>query len=56
MLCVGIDVELYLLFFLKDVGGKWKGWEIDVFDVVCGKLNVWCEFIDIVWDGLIFVL
>ncbi|AOJ78375.1 ABC transporter substrate-binding protein [Burkholderia ubonensis] len=50
---VGIDAESYPPFFSKDAAGKWKGWEIDVLDAACGKLNVRCELTDIAWDGLI---
>ncbi|WP_175760836.1 transporter substrate-binding domain-containing protein [Burkholderia ambifaria] len=50
---VGIDAESYPPFFSKDSTGKWKGWEIDVLDAACGKLNVHCELTDIAWDGLI---
>lgn len=50
---VGIDAESYPPFFSKDASGKWKGWEVDVLDAACGKLNVRCELTDIAWDGLI---
>ncbi|WP_423760110.1 transporter substrate-binding domain-containing protein [Burkholderia sp. NLJ2] len=50
---VGIDAESYPPFFSKDATGKWKGWEIDVLDAACSKLNVRCELTDIAWDGLI---
>ncbi|MFP3617335.1 transporter substrate-binding domain-containing protein, partial [Paraburkholderia sp. SIMBA_050] len=43
VLRVGIDAESYPPFFSKDATGKWKGWEVDLLEAACGKLNVRCE-------------
>lgn len=50
---IGIDAESYPPFFSKDATGKWKGWEIDLLDATCDKLNVRCQLTDVSWDGLI---
>lgn len=50
---VGIDAESYPPFFSKDASGTWSGWEIDLLNATCRKLNVTCKISDIAWDGLI---
>lgn len=50
---VGIDAESYPPFFSKDASGQWKGWEIDLLNAVCSRMNVHCQLTDIAWDGLV---
>lgn len=50
---IGIDAESYPPFFSKGASGKWSGWEIDLLNATCSKLNVHCQLTDIAWDGLI---
>lgn len=50
---IGIDAESYPPFFSKDASGTWKGWEIDLLNAVCTKLNTHCQLVDVAWDGLV---
>ncbi len=50
---IGVDAESYPPFFSKDASGSWKGWEIDLLNAVCTKMNVHCQLTDVAWDGLV---
>ena len=39
----GVAAEPYAPFTVKDATGKWTGWEIDLMDAVCAKMNEKCE-------------
>jgi polar amino acid transport system substrate-binding protein len=49
----GVAAEPYAPFTVKDASGKWTGWEVDLMDAVCAKMNEKCEIIDTAWDGII---
>lgn len=49
----GVAAEPYAPFSVKDAGGKWQGWEIDLMDAVCKQMKAKCEVVDIAWDGII---
>lgn len=49
----GVAAEPYPPFTSKDASGKWVGWEIDLMDAVCAKMNEKCELVEVAWDGII---
>lgn len=49
----GVAAEPYAPFTSKDASGKWVGWEIDLMDAVCAKMNEKCELVEVAWDGII---
>jgi polar amino acid transport system substrate-binding protein len=49
----GVAAEPYPPFSSKDASGKWVGWEIDLMNAVCAKMNEKCELVEVAWDGII---
>src|SRR5215213_10758475 len=49
----GVAAEPYSPFTSKDASGKWVGWEIDLMNAVCAKMNEKCELVEVAWDGII---
>jgi polar amino acid transport system substrate-binding protein len=49
----GIAEEPNPPFTVKDTTGAWTGWEVDIRDAICAKLNVTCEWVDTPWDELL---
>src|SRR5262245_40627421 len=49
----GVAAEPYPPFTSKDASGKWVGWEVDLMDAVCAKMNEKCELVEVAWDGII---
>jgi len=49
----GVAAEPYPPFTSKDASGKWVGWEIDLMNAVCAKMNEKCELVEVAWDGII---
>ena len=39
---IGIAAEPYPPFFVADASGQWTGWEIDIANVICAKMNAGC--------------
>lgn len=50
---IGIAAEPYPPFFVADASGQWTGWEIDVANALCAKMQAECEIVPTSWDGLI---
>jgi polar amino acid transport system substrate-binding protein len=48
-----VAAEPYPPFTSKDASGKWVGWEIDLMNAVCAKMNEKCELVEVAWDGII---
>jgi polar amino acid transport system substrate-binding protein len=49
----GVAAEPYAPYTVKDASGKWTGWEVDVMDALCAKMNEKCEIVETAWDGII---
>ena len=49
----GVAAEPYPPFTYKDPSGNWVGWEIDVMNALCAKLNEKCSVVDVAWEGMI---
>ena len=49
----GVAAEPYAPFTVKDASGKWTGWEVDLMDAVCAKMNEKCEIVETAWAGII---
>lgn len=49
----GVAAEPYPPFTSKDASGKWVGWEVDLMDAVCAKIQEKCEIVEVAWDGII---
>ena len=49
----GVAAEPYAPFSVKGANGQWQGWEIDLMNAVCRKMEARCEVVDIAWDGII---
>jgi len=49
----GVAAEPYPPFTSKDASGTWVGWEIDLMNAVCAKMNEKCELVEVAWDGII---
>jgi polar amino acid transport system substrate-binding protein len=49
----GVAAEPYPPFTSKDASGKWVGWEVDLMNAVCAKMNEQCELVEVAWDGII---
>lgn len=50
---IGIAAEPYPPFFIADASGQWTGWEIDIANALCAKMQAECEIVPTSWDGLI---
>lgn len=50
---IGIAAEPYPPFFVADASGQWTGWEIDIANALCAKMQAECEIVPTSWDGLI---
>lgn len=55
IICFVIEV-FYLLFELMDVNNKIVGFDVDLVNVLCKEIDVFCIFINQVFDSLIFSL
>src|ERR1700746_3997427 len=49
----GVAAEPYPPFSSKDASGKWVGFEIDLMDAVCAKIQAKCQLVETAWDGII---
>jgi len=49
----GVAAEPYPPFSSKDASGTWVGWEVDLMNSVCAKMNEKCELVEVAWDGII---
>lgn len=49
----GVAAEPYPPFTSKDASGTWAGWEVDLMNAVCAKMNEKCELVEVAWDGII---
>jgi polar amino acid transport system substrate-binding protein len=49
----GVAAEPYQPFASKNAEGAWVGWEIDVKDEICRRLQADCPIVEISWDGII---
>jgi polar amino acid transport system substrate-binding protein len=49
----GVAAEPYPPFSSKDASGKWVGFEIDLMDAVCDKMQLKCKLVETAWDGII---
>lgn len=50
---IGIAAEPYPPFFVADASGQWTGWEVDIANALCAKMQAECEIVPTAWDGLI---
>ena len=50
---IGFAAEPYPPFFIADASGQWTGWEIDMANAICAKMEAECELVPTSWDGLI---
>jgi polar amino acid transport system substrate-binding protein len=49
----GVADEAYPPFTSPDASGKWVGFEVDLMDALCAKMNAKCEIVPVAWDGII---
>lgn len=49
----GLAAEPYPPFSVKDSGGNWTGWEMDLRDAVCAEMKAKCSTVEVAWDGII---
>lgn len=49
----GVAAEPYPPFAWKNAEGVWVGWEMDVKDEICRRLQADCQVVEISWDGII---
>lgn len=54
-ICIVFDV-FYELFEYKDENGELIGFEVELVEVMCVEMEVNCEFVIQVWDGMILGL
>ncbi|WP_111559871.1 transporter substrate-binding domain-containing protein [Paracoccus sediminilitoris] len=50
---VGVSAEPYPPFFTPDASGSWSGWEIDLMNEICTRIEAECVVTPIAWDGII---
>ena len=50
---VGVSAEPYPPFFTPDATGSWSGWEIDLMNEICTRIEAECVVTPIAWDGII---
>lgn len=49
----GAAAEPYPPYTSQDASGKWVGWEVDLMNALCKKMNEKCEMVGVAWDGII---
>jgi polar amino acid transport system substrate-binding protein len=49
----GVAAEPYPPFTSKDASGNWVGWEVDLMEALCAKIDEKCELVETAWDGII---
>lgn len=50
---IGIAGEPYPPFTIKSADGKWSGFEIDLVQALCSKIQAKCNIVETAWDGII---
>jgi polar amino acid transport system substrate-binding protein len=50
---VGVAAEPFPPFSMKDASGHWTGWEIDLLNAVCARMNEKCDIVEVAWDGIL---
>ena len=50
---VGISAEPYPPFYAPDAAGNWTGWEIDIMNAICERIEAECVVTPIAWEGII---
>ena len=50
---VGVAAEPFPPFSMKDANGQWVGWEIDLLQAVCERMQEKCEIVEVAWDGIL---
>src|ERR1700744_636584 len=49
----GYAAEPYPPFAAPDSSGQWSGFEVDLMNAVCAKMNTTCTVVPVSWDVLI---
>ncbi len=50
---IGIAAEPYPPFTVKASNGQWTGFEVDLINSICQKINAKCTMVETAWDGII---
>lgn len=50
---IGVAAEPYPPFTVKTANGQWTGFEIDLIQSICKKIDAKCSIVETSWDGII---
>jgi polar amino acid transport system substrate-binding protein len=50
---IGVAGEPYPPFTVKSPDGKWSGFEIDLVNAICKRIDAKCAVVETAWDGII---
>lgn len=50
---IGVAGEPYPPFTVKGPDGKWSGFEIDLVNAICKRIQAKCTVVETAWDGII---